>query len=310
MGLTRRILLRASTSRLLAEHLPRLRFIRRAVKRFVSGERIEEALAVAERLGQEGFSTVITYLGENVSDAAEAKAVTDRYLDVLALIAKQGLDTQLSVKLTQLGLDLEPSLCRENLAHLAAKASETGSLVWIDMESSDYTDVTLELYREISGSGGQVGTCLQSYLRRTAGDLAGLLDRGRAIRLVKGAYQESPEIAFPAKREVDSSFQELALTIMEQGGEGTLLGLGTHDDELIGAIVAGTGSGGRPGGVEIQMLYGIRIEAQRRWLSEGIPVRILLSYGEAWYPWYVRRLAERPANLWFVLRNLSGIFSR
>ncbi|MFC1529828.1 proline dehydrogenase family protein [Gemmatimonadota bacterium] len=309
MGLTRQILLRASTSRLLAEYLPRLRFIRRAVKRFVPGEQIEDALTEAARLGQEGFSTVITYLGEYVNDAVEAKAVTDRYLDVLDRTAKQELDAQISVKLTQLGLDIDPELCRENLGQLAAKASETGSMVWIDMESSDCTDVTLEIYREVSAAGGKAGICLQSYLRRTAGDLAGLLDRGRAIRLVKGAYREPPAISFPAKREVDDMFRELAHAIMKGGGDTGLLALGTHDDRLVESILAGRGSDRRQVQVEIQMLYGIRVESQRHWLSEGIPVRILLSYGEAWYPWYVRRLAERPANLWFVLRNLFGIFS-
>jgi len=309
MGLSRRILLKASRSRFLAEQLPRFRFIRRAVKRFVAGERIEDALNEAARLGKEGFSTVITYLGENVEDELEAEGVTNRYLEVLDRIEKHDLESQISVKLTQLGLDIDRELCRGNLGRLAARAAGTGSLVWIDMESSDYTDGTLAIYEEVSSAGGATGICLQSYLIRTGEDVARLLDRKRAIRLVKGAYMESPVIAFPAKREVDSNFRALALAILEGGGNRDLLGLGTHDDDLIRSILSERGIDDRWGGLEIQMLYGIRVESQRRWLAEGIPVRILLSYGEAWYAWYVRRLAERPANLWFVLRNLFGIFS-
>ncbi len=305
MGLSRKILLRASTNRWISTHLPRYRFMRRAVKRFVPGETAEEALAEAFRLERDGFTTLLTFLGENVTDAAEASAVTDRYLKLLDLIDERGLDSQISIKLTQLGLDIDHDLCCDNLMLLVLKAADTGSMVWIDMESSACTDVTLDLFRGSLEAHESIGICLQSYLRRTAGDLDTLLHLHPAIRLVKGAYQEPADIAFPSRSDVDANFRDLALRIVEEGAGRGLLALGTHDEGLVDEIVESAGKAGDDGsGLEIQMIHGIGRRAQRRWLSEGLRVRILLCYGDAWYSWFVRRLAERPANIWFVLRNI------
>jgi len=305
MGLSRNILLRASTNRWISTHLPRYRFMRRAVKRFVPGETAEEALAEAFRLERDGFTTLLTFLGENVTDAAEASAVTDRYLKLLDLIDERGLDSQISIKLTQLGLDIDHDRCRDNLMLLVLKAADTGSMVWIDMESSACTDVTLDLFRGSLEAHESIGICLQSYLRRTAGDLDTLLHLHPAIRLVKGAYQEPADIAFPSRSDVDANFRDLALRIVEEGAGRGLLALGTHDEGLVDEIVESVGKAGDDGsGLEIQMIHGIGRRAQRRWLSEGLRVRILLCYGDAWYSWFVRRLAERPANIWFVLRNI------
>lgn len=308
MNLLRPILLRVSTSRTLAQRLPRYRFVQRAVKRFIPGERLEDALLEAGELDRSGFPTLLTWLGEHVTTPEEAEEVTGIYLGALEEIERAGLDTQLSIKLSQLGFDVDHGLCREQLSRLAAGADASGSLVWIDMESSAMTAGTIDLYLELSEEYRNLGICLQAYLRRTADDLERLLDRGRAIRLVKGAYREPAATAFPSKGEVDSSFRDLALRVLERGHEGGLLALGTHDRSLVDELFEHQRTERGPE-VEVQMLYGIRDEDGRRWSAEGRQVRVLISCGDAWFPWYVRRLAERPANLWFVLRQLSGIFA-
>ena len=305
MGLSRNILLWASTNKWASTHLSRYRFVRRAVKRFVPGETEEDALAEALRLEQDGFTTMLTFLGENVTETAEATAVTRRYLALLDLIHERGLDSQVSIKLTQLGLDIHRDDCRDNLMLLAERAADTGSMVWIDMESSTCTDITLDLFRVSLEAHGSTGLCLQSYLKRSADDLDSLLHLHPAIRLVKGAYQEPADIAFPSRSDVDTNFRDLALRIIEEGTGRGLLALGTHDEELVDGIVdVVRNTGIEDSGLEIQMIHGIGRRAQRRWLSEGLHVRILLCYGDAWYAWFMRRLAERPANIWFVLRNI------
>ncbi len=309
MGLMRRTLLAASRSQALQRRAMRFRFVRRAVTRFMPGETLEEALVPARRLADEGIATVFTLLGENIDNPAAAGDVAAHYLEVLRRVADLGLDAEISVKPTQLGVDLGAELCRENLAALLERVAGTARTVWIDMEGSAYTDVTLNLYRRLRETGAPVGVCLQSYLRRTPADLEALLPLRPAIRLVKGAYMEPREIAFPSRREVDEAYYELARRLLAAAGggapDGVRGGLGTHDRKLIERIGAwADGQGIGRDRYEWQMLYGIQRGAQQWLAGEGFRVRVLISYGAAWYPWYVRRLAERPANLLFVAKNV------
>lgn len=303
----RRLFLWASRNRRLKETLPRLGFVRRAVSRFMPGESAEAALREAEELEVRGIGSVLTLLGENVSEAAEAREVLDHYVGVLEDVADRELDAEISVKLTHMGLDLDRELARANLEHLVERAKERGSFVWIDMEASPYVDATLELFRRTRAAHANVGVCLQSYLYRTADDLESLLPLRPAIRLVKGAYSEPDHLAFPKKRDVDANFLELARRLLdEERRDGAVRpAFATHDGALIGRIRGMAGERGlTPSACEFQMLYGIGRAEQRRLAAEGHPVRVLISYGEEWFPWYMRRLAERPANVWFVVRSL------
>jgi proline dehydrogenase len=306
MSLARSVLLRASKSQWLAGQMMSRGFARRAVKRFMPGERVEDALDAAEPLAAAGLGTVITQLGENLTALAEADAVREHYLGVYDLIKARGLPTWPSVKPTQLGLDLSPDTCLANLEALAAKAEATGSWLWIDMEDSSYVDRTLELFRKLRATHEKVGLCLQSYLRRTPQDLAALLPLKPAIRLVKGAYAEPAHVAFPDKRDVDLAFYELSVRLLEAARDGGALPvLGTHDVPLLGRIIARAAElGVKDGAYEIHMLYGIRAADQHALAAQGRTVRTLISYGAHWFPWYMRRLAERPANVWFVVKSV------
>lgn len=303
----RSLLLRASTNRWLAERLPRRRFVRRAVQRFMPGETLEDALAAVPELPGEGVGAVLTRLGENVSTSAEAAEVAHHYGAVLKAVQQRDLDAEISVKPTQLGLDQGFPDTLDRLEKLAAHAGRRGSWLWLDMESSPYVDRTLDLYRELRKSHPRVGVCLQAYLRRTPTDLETLLPAGPAVRLVKGAYAEPPELAYPRKEDVDGAFRSLSRRILEARAEGTEVrfAAGTHDTALVGRIDEDARELGLgPGDWEVQMLYGIRREAQARLSRAGHRLRILISYGPAWFPWYMRRLAERPANVGFVLKSL------
>jgi proline dehydrogenase len=227
---------------------------------------------------------------------------------VLEDIRQRQLPTEISVKLTHLGLDLNPKACLQDLLALAARAAAARSFLWIDMEESRYVDPTLELFQAVRAAHEGVGVCLQAYLRRTPTDLEALLPLAPAIRLVKGAYNEPPDVALPRKRDVDAAYAMLAGRLLERATQGEARAVfGTHDLGLIArlgerALALGVAPGG--GAYEVHMLYGIRATAQRALQREGVPVRVLISYGTHWFPWYMRRLAERPANVWFVLRNL------
>ncbi len=306
MSLARSLLLRASRSRFFAEQLRRRAFVGRAVRRFMPGEDLAAALDAGQRLAAAGLGTVLTQLGENLSSRADAEAVRDHYLGVLREIKARGLPAHISVKLTQLGLDVDRATCEAAVRTLAAAAAETGSFGWIDMEDSHYADPTLELFRAVRGSHVNVGVCLQAYLRRTPRDLDALLPLAPAIRLVKGAYAEPPEIAYPVKREVDAAYLELGRRLLAHAARGAARPVfGTHDPRLIALLGAEARSAGVPrGAYEFHLLYGIREGDQHRLAAGGDTVRVLISYGSAWFAWYMRRLAERPANVWFVVRNL------
>ena len=215
MSISRSLLLRASRSRFLARQLARQAFLRRAVRRFMPGEELSDALDAAARFASAGVGTVLTQLGENVATVAEAGAVRDHYLGVYQPVEQRRLPTQLSVKLTHLGLDVDRETCEQAVRALAARAAQARSLLWIDMEDSHYTDATLDVYRRVRAAHGNVGICLQAYLRRTAGDLESLLPLGPAIRLVKGAYAEPAALAFPGKSEVDASYFALSTRLLE-----------------------------------------------------------------------------------------------
>jgi len=270
------------------------------------GENLEDAIGAARIFRSDGIPTVFTYLGESIKDLDEARQVRDHYSDLLEKIAGENLNIEVSVKLTQLGLDLSQENTFENIRSLAEKAEQLNNVVWIDMEHSNYVDMTIDLYKRVKQDYSNIGICLQSYLRRTRRDLEELLKISPYIRLVKGAYNEPKEIAFPEKSVVDSNYLELSMLLLRGIAEnGVRAAFGTHDVKLLERIIDAAGKTGiSKKNIEIQMLYGIRTSEQKRFASEGYNLRVLISYGKAWYKWYVRRLAERPANIGFVLKNI------
>ncbi|MFQ5678234.1 MAG: proline dehydrogenase family protein [Gemmatimonadota bacterium] len=303
----RQSLLWASRNPWLAHRLPRYRFMRRAVRRFLPGEDAEAALGEGAHLKEGGMTVLLTRLGENVRTQEEADRVAAHYLEVLDRALARSIDAQLSVKLTQLGLDLGPETALRNVRSLVERAAALHSLVWIDMEGSPYTDVTLDLFRRIRAEHPAVGVCLQAYLHRSERDLESLLPLRPSIRLVKGAYAEPSSIAFPRKAEVDANYRKLAARLLEEAGpDGRVWpAFGTHDPRLIQDLREAADSRGLdPSAYEFEMLYGIGRERQARLAADGYRMRVLISYGDAWFPWYMRRLAERPANLGFVVRSL------
>ena len=305
-GIARRALLWASRNRWLKERLPRYRFMQRAVRRFMPGEKVSDAFDAAAPLqAQHRIASQYTKLGENLTVLTEADAVADHYLGVYDGIKARGLDGEVSVKLTQLGFDLDTEATYAHCVRLATQAADTDSWFWIDMEESSYVDRTLAIFERLRREGHQrTGICVQSYLRRTPADVERLLPLGPAIRLVKGAYDENDDVAFRSRGEVDAAFVSLAVTML-RSGKGVRLGLGTHDVRLVEQIAGqAAASGIGREAFEVQMLYGIRADEQRRLSREGYRVRVLIAYGDAWYPWYIRRLAERPANVVFALRQL------
>ncbi len=305
MNPLRTFLLWCSTNRWLGTRLPRFRFVRNAVKSFMPGTTAEAALAEAERLGAQKIRSVLSNLGENVRDRTEAEEVCGHYLDVLKRIASRKLDSQISVKPTHLGLDLNPQICQELILRLVRAAKEQGNFIWIDMEGSAYVQRTLDLFREARRSHDNVGICLQAYLYRTPSDVDSLQPLNSRIRLVKGAYREPEDVAYPKKRKVDEAYRSLASRLMHKSGDqGPSVAIATHDPRILADLraVARERELGK-GAYEFQMLYGIGRETQRRLADAGEPIRVLISYGENWFPWYMRRLAERPANILFVLRS-------
>jgi proline dehydrogenase len=295
VSIARSLLLRASRSTWLAEQFRRRAFAKRAVRRFMPGEDLEAALSAAADLARSGMGTVLTNLGERIESLDDASAVRAHYLHVLDAIRERKLPTHISVKLTHLGLSVDRVACTQNVIALVRRAEECESFVWIDMEESQYVHDTLEVFRAARAQHEKVGVCLQSYLRRTPADLETLLPLSPAIRLVKGAYREPEDVAFPKKGDTDRAYLELS----ERMFQGGLPVFGTHDLRLIDQI-----RNQARGAYEVHMLYGIKGAEQRSLAADGVALRVLISYGSNWFPWYVRRLAERPANVWFVLRNL------
>jgi proline dehydrogenase len=300
----RELLLWCAQNRWLATHVPRWRFARRAVRRFLPGEGFDAALKAAVDFKAQGVGALFTLLGENITDLADANRVVEHYEEVLA--ASTGVQAEISVKPTQLGLDIDPTAAYAYLQRLARAAGAANTFLWVDMEGSGYTERTIDLYRRLRADHSNVGVALQAYLRRTVADVVDLLPSKPAIRLVKGAYAEPPALAFAAKKDVDANYLALcALMLPEVKRQELRLVMATHDTELIAKIwrIAQALSMERSQ-VEVAMLYGIRTDEQLRLAKEGFTVRDLIAYGDAWYAWYLRRLAERPANVWFVARQL------
>jgi proline dehydrogenase len=306
MSLARRVLLSASRSQWLARQLRSRAFFQRAVRRFLPGESLDAALDAAADFAKQGLGAVLTELGEQVTNRAEAEAVRDHYLGVFDRIRRRTLPAHVSVKLTHLGLEADREACVRDVLALAAKAEQTRSFLWIDMEESRYVDATLDVYRRVKAEWASVGVCLQAYLRRTAADLEALFALSPAIRLVKGAYNEPADVAFSSKRDVDASYFTLAERLLAEAQRQRAKPVfGTHDFGLI-ARVREAAAAAKVGAkaYEFHLLYGIQAARQRALAAQGAGVRVLISYGSAWFAWYMRRLAERPANVWFVLRNL------
>ncbi|MGE0460512.1 MAG: proline dehydrogenase family protein [Vicinamibacterales bacterium] len=307
MSLARTLLLKASDSTWLREHGTRAPFVRRAVSRFMPGETFDDMLGAARAMAEHRVAGVFTRLGENVTDTVEADAVAAHYAEAVARVCAAGMDCEPSIKLTQLGLDIDGEFAFGHARRLAAAAREAGSFLWVDMEQSPYVDRTLEIVRRLREEGPRVGVCLQAYLLRTPEDLDDMIDRGIGVRLVKGAYKEPPTVAFPRKADVDEQYSRLAQRMLAaparaNGGRAVF---GTHDIRLIARIrEQGAATDVPRDQYEFHMLYGIQREEQFRLARDGAQVRVLVAYGPYWFPWYMRRLAERPANVWFVAKNL------
>jgi proline dehydrogenase len=305
----RGLLLAGSENAWLRDQAQRRRFVRRAVSRFMPGEDLEDALAASSALAASGLPVILTHLGENVTEVSEARAVLDHYLVVLDRLSRRELDVEISVKLTQLGLDLGAGVARDHVLQIVDAAAGRGVRIWIDMEGSATTQRTLDLFHEVRARHANVGVAIQAYLRRTPADVDALVAAGSTVRLVKGAYREPASIALESKREVDAAFLSLARRMLAPDARerGVRLVAGTHDPAMIqGVLDHAVASGAGREHYEIAMLYGIRRDEQLRLARSGQPVRVLISYGASWFPWYMRRLAERPANMLFVLRSLGS----
>ncbi len=305
-GLLRKAILWCARNDWMRERLPNLPFMKRAVHRFMPGDAIDDALGAAVTLQVLDIATIYTKLGEALTELSQAQEVADHYLELLSRIKSSEIDGEISVKPTQLGLDLDEDACFAHLRTLAAAADAQGSYLWIDMEDSAYVDRTLDLYQRLRATYPRTGVCLQAYLRRTAKDVERLLPINPAIRLVKGAYDEPKAIAFQGRREVDANYLGIAVTLLRESRTRPLrIGLGTHDVDLVQQITTHAGAAGiAKQAFEVQMLYGIRAKEQRALARAGFRVHVLIAYGPAWYRWYMRRLAERPANVLFALRQL------
>ena len=309
MSVMRKVLLAGSTNAWLRDRATKAAFVRRAVRAFMPGETIDDALRAAQELKRQGINTILTRLGENITRIEEAEEVTQHYFQVLDKVAAAGLDAHVSVKPTQLGLDQDPSLCRRNLERLIERTEQRNNFLWIDMESSPYVEPTIELYKFGRGKSSRIGIAIQAYLFRTEKDVEALIPLGSAIRIVKGAYLEPPEIAYPRKADVDENFFRLCVRLLQPDAlaAGCLLHIATHDMSLVERLTAWITANNIPASAyEFAMLYGIQRGHQSRMAKEGKRLRVLISYGEYWFPWYMRRLAERPANVWFVAKNLFG----
>jgi len=273
----------------------------RLTSRFVAGLKLEDALVVTGRLQRECILTSLDRLGESVTTFEEAAASRDGYLEILHTAAARGFDATISIKLTQFGLDLSQEVCRANVEQLVRDAAGLGRMVEIDMESSEYTDRTLKITTALHQAFGNVRAVVQAYLYRSAKDIERLCALQLPVRLCKGAYKEPPSVAFQKKADVDGSYVSLMKMLLERG---TYPGLATHDERIINEAHRFTRERGiPPEKYEFQMLYGIRRDIAKRFVEEGYRIRFYVPFGEAWYPYFMRRLAERPANLIFLMRN-------
>ena len=305
----REVLLYLSGAAWARQLVTRLPLAQRVAGRFVAGETVADAMRVGRELNEAGFHVSLDFLGESVTTATEAEAARDEILALLDQIAAAGLNANVSVKPTQLGLKIDSALLYDNVRAIVQEAADHDNWIRLDMEDSDAIDRTLALYQHLRTEEGldNVGVVIQSYLYRSEADVAQLAAAGARVRLCKGAYAEPPERAFPRKADTDANLLQLMAMLLTPDAlaRGAWLALATHDDQLISAAVTYLARHQLPPGtIEFQMLFGVRRDLQQSLLAAGHPVRIYVPYGHAWYPYFVRRLAERPANLWFFLSNL------
>ena len=297
----RAVLLKLSNSPRMARWVTSHKTTRRMSQKFVAGEELEQALAAARVCNDTGLKVSLDLLGESVTNAEQARAARDSYLGIFDRIAQEKLDANVSLKLTQLGLDLDVGMCQELLESVVAHSTGYGNFVRVDMEASEFTQKTIDVVKAVRAKTESVGIVMQSYLRRTEADVRDFLTIGCRMRLCKGAYKEPPEVAFPAKSDVDANYVSLMKLLLPSG---IYHGIATHDPKMISAteqFVAEQGIGKDK--FEFQMLYGIRTDLQRELVKRGYNMRVYIPYGRDWFPYFMRRLAERPANMVFFLKN-------
>ena len=297
----RSTLLKLSESKGFARWVTSNQTTRRMSHRFVAGEELEEALSAARVCNDQGMLVSLDYLGENVATAADAQRARDSYLQVFDRIAAEKLNANVSCKLTQLGLDLSSEFCEGQVLSIVERASHHDNFLRVDMEGSFYTQRTIHVVKKMRSRSPAIGTVIQAYLYRSEQDIQDLLAYGCRIRLCKGAYKEPPEVAFPKKEEVDANYVKLVRLLLPSG---FYHGIATHDPRMIAATIrCAAEMQVTKDDFEFQMLYGVRTDLQRRLVRDGYRVRIYIPYGRDWFPYFMRRLAERPANLAFFARN-------
>ena len=306
MSLGRNILLWCSRNEWLKKKFPKMKFTKRAVKKFMPGETWEDAISATRKLLENNIPTTFTHLGENITTLEEAEENTKHYIALLDKINNENLDIEISLKLTQIGFDLSFDKTFELFSQIADKTKSYNNFVFIDIEDSSYVDKTIEFYKKIKKNYDNVGLCLQSYLYRTMKDIEQMMDINPTIRLVKGAYKEPETVAFKSKKQVDENFFKLSSFLINKiKDKNWRAAFATHDMNMVKLIEdEGARLGIDKSNLEFHMLYGIKSSEQLKLAADGYGVRVLISYGESWFPWYMRRLAERPANVSFVLKNL------
>jgi proline dehydrogenase len=302
--LTRNALIYLSRQEGLKDFAARFSLFKRLTVRFVAGETIEEAVNYIRELNVEGCSASFDHLNESVANPGEAEGEVAEYREILKRIDETGINSNVSIKLTQFGLELDPELAYRNARAVVEDAARRGNFVRVDMEASSVTQKTIDIFKRLRGEFGlnDVGIVLQSYLRRTYADAGELVKLPARIRICKGAYNEPPEVAFPDKKDVDANYVKVMQLLLSSG---TYHGIATHDPKMIEATISYSQKAGIPKeAFEFQMLYGVRRDLQRQLAKDGYNMRVYVPYGKHWYPYFMRRLAERPANIWFVLKNM------
>ena len=302
--LTRSALIYLSRQEGLKEFAAKFGLFKKLTTRFIAGETIDEAVAAIRDLNARGCTSTFDHLNESVSSIAETEAEVREYLDVLAHIDETGIDSNVSIKLTQFGLEIDPDLAYRNVRRIVEDATRRGNFVRVDMEGSNVTQATIDVFKRLRAEFGlnDVGIAVQSYLYRTMDDVRDLLKIPARIRLCKGAYNEPPEVAYPDKKDVDDNYVRVMQVLLSSG---VYHGIATHDPKMIDATIDfAQREGIGKEAFEFQMLYGIRRDLQEQLARDGYRMRVYVPYGKHWYPYFMRRLAERPANIWFVLKNL------
>ena len=303
----RSTLLWASQSKRMEKLVRSSRAMRPLVSRFMPGETLEEAMVAVRRLRSEGTPVIMTYLGENVDSDSDAEETVAEYERLFAALRKDAPDAHVSIKLTQFGWDVDKKRALERVRRMVQIAQTNSMTLAVDIESSPYVESTIGAYEQLARDANNVALCLQAYLHRTPADVERLMAVRPYIRLVKGAYREGDAVAIQSRAEIDARYRSLANTLLKAGKQGARVVFGTHDLKLIAQVRSDARELGIPeSAFEIQMLYGIQDLGRRTLAGEGLKTRVLISYGKAWYPWFMRRLAEKPRNLMFVARNLFG----